>query len=91
MLKSLEQIPAGDVVLLHGCCHNPTGIDPTVEEWSQVGELLRRRGVLPLVDFAYQGLADGLDVDAAGLRALVEHVDQLLMSSSFPKTFVLYR
>jgi aspartate/tyrosine/aromatic aminotransferase len=79
------------VVLLHGCCHNPTGIDPTVEQWSQVGELLRRRGVLPLVDFAYQGLADGIDEDAAGLRALVEHVDQLLVSSSFSKNFGLYR
>ena len=91
MLESLGQIPAGDVVLLHGCCHNPTGIDPTVEQWSQVGDLLRQRGVLPLVDFAYQGLADGIDEDAAGLRALVEQVDQLLVSSSFSKNFGLYR
>jgi aspartate/tyrosine/aromatic aminotransferase len=91
MIESLEQVPAGDVVLLHGCCHNPTGIDPTVEQWSQVGELIRRRGVLPLVDFAYQGLADGIDQDGAGLRALVEHVDQLLISSSFSKNFGLYR
>ena len=91
MLESLGQIPAGDVALLHGCCHNPTGIDPTVEQWSQIGQLLRSRGVLPLVDFAYQGLADGIEVDAAGLRALVEHVDQLLISSSFSKNFGLYR
>jgi aspartate/tyrosine/aromatic aminotransferase len=91
MIESLEQVPAGDVVLLHGCCHNPTGIDPTVEQWSQVGELIRRRGVLPLVDFAYQGLADGIDQDGAGLRALVEHVDQLLICSSFSKNFGLYR
>jgi aspartate/tyrosine/aromatic aminotransferase len=91
MIESLEQVPAGDVVLLHGCCHNPTGIDPTVEQWSQVGELIRRRGALPLVDFAYQGLADGIDQDGAGLRALVEHVDQLLISSSFSKNFGLYR
>jgi len=91
MLESLEQVPAGDVVLLHGCCHNPTGIDPTVEQWSQIGDLLRRRGVLPLVDFAYQGLADGIEQDAAGLRALVEQVDQLLVSSSFSKNFGLYR
>jgi aspartate/tyrosine/aromatic aminotransferase len=91
MLESLGQIPAGDVVLLHGCCHNPTGIDPTAEQWSQIGELLRSRGVLPLVDFAYQGLADGIEVDAAGLRALVEHVDQLLIESSFSKNFGLYR
>jgi aspartate/tyrosine/aromatic aminotransferase len=91
MLESLDQVPAGDVVLLHGCCHNPTGIDPTAEQWTQVGELLRRRGVLPLVDFAYQGLADGIEQDAAGLRALVEQVDQLLVSSSFSKNFGLYR
>jgi len=91
MLESLGQIPAGDVALLHGCCHNPTGIDPTVEQWSQIGELLRSRGVLPLVDFAYQGLADGIEQDAAGLRALVEHVDQLLIESSFSKNFGLYR
>jgi aspartate/tyrosine/aromatic aminotransferase len=91
MLESLEGVPAGDVVLLHGCCHNPTGIDPTVEQWSQIGEVLRRRGVLPLVDFAYQGLAVGIDEDAAGLRALCEQVDQLLISSSFSKNFGLYR
>jgi aspartate/tyrosine/aromatic aminotransferase len=91
MIESLEQVPAGDVVLLHGCCHNPTGIDPSVEEWLQIGELLNRRGVLPLVDFAYQGLADGIDEDAAGLRALCERVDQMLVSSSFSKNFGLYR
>jgi aspartate/tyrosine/aromatic aminotransferase len=91
MLKSLEQIPAGDVALLHGCCHNPTGIDPTPEQWLQIGEVLNRRGVLPLVDFAYQGLANGIDEDAAGLRALCERVDQMLISSSFSKNFGLYR
>lgn len=91
MMASLEKVPAGDVVLLHACCHNPTGIDPTVEQWTQVGELLRRRGVLPLVDFAYQGLADGIEEDGAGLRALAEQVDQMLVSSSFSKNFGLYR
>jgi aspartate/tyrosine/aromatic aminotransferase len=91
MLESLEQIPAGDVVLLHACCHNPTGIDPTVEQWSQIGDVLNRRGILPLVDFAYQGLADGLEEDAAGLRVLCEKVDQMLVCSSFSKNFGLYR
>ncbi len=91
MIDSLAQVPAGDVVLLHGCCHNPTGIDPTPAQWSQIGELLRKNGVLPLVDFAYQGLADGIEEDRAGLCALVEHVDQLLISSSFSKNFGLYR
>ena len=91
MLESLEQVPAGDVVLLHACCHNPTGIDPSVEQWSQIGDVLHRRGVLPLVDFAYQGLADGLEEDASGLRALCEKVDQMLICSSFSKNFGLYR
>jgi len=91
MLESLEQIPAGDVALLHACCHNPTGIDPTVEQWSQIGDVLCRRGVLPLVDFAYQGLAEGLEEDAAGLRALCKKVDELFVSSSFSKNFGLYR
>lgn len=91
MLESLGQIPAGDVALLHASCHNPTGIDPTVAQWSQIGDVLRRRSVLPLVDFAYQGLADGIDEDASGLRALCEKVDQLFVCSSFSKNFGLYR
>jgi aspartate/tyrosine/aromatic aminotransferase len=91
MIESLGQIPAGDVALLHGCCHNPTGIDPTVEQWSQIGQVLNKNGVLPLVDFAYQGLANGIEEDAQGLRALCEHVDQMLVSSSFSKNFGLYR
>ncbi len=91
MLDSLGRIPAGDVALLHASCHNPTGIDPSVEQWSQIGEVLAERGVLPLVDFAYQGFADGIDQDAAGLRALCEKVDQLLVCSSFSKNFSLYR
>ena len=90
MLESLKKIPAGDVVLLHGGCHNPTGIDPTVEQWRQIGEVLAERGVLPLVDFAYQGFADGLEEDAAGLKALCEKVGQLMISSSFSKNFALY-
>jgi len=91
MLESLRQVPGGDVVLLHASCHNPTGIDPGVEQWRQIGEVLRERGILPLVDFAYQGFADGIEVDAAGLRALCEKVDELFISSSFSKNFALYR
>lgn len=91
MLDSLKRIPAGDVVLLHGGCHNPTGIDPTVGQWSDIGEVLAERGVLPFVDFAYQGFADGIEEDAAGLRVLCEKVDELLVSSSFSKNFGLYR
>jgi aspartate/tyrosine/aromatic aminotransferase len=79
------------VVLLHACCHNPTGIDPTPEQWSEIGDVLRAGGVLPLVDFAYQGLGNGLEEDATGLRALCEKVDELIVSSSFSKNFGLYR
>lgn len=91
MLQSLSKAPAGDVVLLHACCHNPTGIDPTVDQWRKLGELLRERGLTPLVDFAYQGLAEGLEEDAAGLRALCEKVNELFICSSFSKNFGLYR
>jgi aspartate/tyrosine/aromatic aminotransferase len=91
MLDSLKKVPAGDVVLLHGGCHNPTGIDPTVEEWLQIAEVLNERGALPFVDFAYQGFADGIEEDAAGLRALCSKVDEVLIASSFSKNFALYR
>lgn len=91
LCASIKTIPAGDVVLLHGCCHNPTGIDPTPEQWAVLGDLLAERGVLPLVDFAYQGLADGVEEDRAGLLELCKKVKQLLICSSFSKNFGLYR
>jgi aspartate/tyrosine/aromatic aminotransferase len=91
MCASIKNIPKGDVILLHGCCHNPTGIDPTPEQWAQLGELLAAQGVLPLVDFAYQGLAEGVDEDRAGLLELLKKVKQLLICSSFSKNFGLYR
>jgi aspartate/tyrosine/aromatic aminotransferase len=91
MIESLKKIPAGDVVLLHGCCHNPTGIDPTPEQWAEIGDVIKAGGVLPLVDFAYQGLADGLEQDATGLRVLCDKVDELIVCSSFSKNFGLYR
>jgi aspartate/tyrosine/aromatic aminotransferase len=90
LLESLERIPPHDVVLLHACCHNPSGADLTVEQWGKVGAVLAERGLLPLVDFAYQGFASGLEPDAAGLRALCEKVDELLICSSFSKNFGLY-
>ena len=90
MCASIKKIPKGDVILLHGCCHNPTGIDPTPEQWSVLGDLLAAQGVLPLVDFAYQGLAEGVEEDRAGLLALVKKVKQLLICSSFSKNFGLY-
>ncbi|MCA9248029.1 MAG: aspartate/tyrosine/aromatic aminotransferase, partial [Planctomycetales bacterium] len=90
MKAALEQIPAGDVVLLHGCCHNPTGIDPTPEQWEQIAAIVHERGLLPLVDFAYQGFATGLGEDAVALCALLGQCDELLICSSFSKNFGLY-
>lgn len=90
MLDGLKQVPTGDVVLLHGCCHNPTGADPSDEQWEAIGSVLADRGVVPLVDFAYQGFASGIDEDAAGLRALTRSVRELLICSSFSKNFGLY-
>ena len=91
MCASIKKIPKGDVILLHGCCHNPTGIDPTVEQWSHIGCLLAEQGVMPLVDFAYQGLADGVEEDRTGLLELTKKVKQMLICSSFSKNFGLYR
>lgn len=90
MVASLSEAPAGDVVLLHGCCHNPTGVDPTVQQWQRIGDLLAERSLVPLVDFAYQGFGDGLDEDAAGLRALADRVDELFVCTSYSKNFSLY-
>ncbi|MDE8604609.1 aspartate/tyrosine/aromatic aminotransferase [Marinomonas sp. RSW2] len=90
MLASLSQIPEGDVVLFHGCCHNPTGIDPTPEQWYQLAKLCSKQGFLPLFDFAYQGFGQGLTEDAQGLRTFLEHVPEMLIASSFSKNFGLY-
>ena len=90
LLASLEQIPAGDAVLLHACCHNPTGIDPTPDQWKRIADVVQRRQLLPLIDFAYQGFGDGLDEDAAGLRQLLGQETEALICSSYSKNFGLY-
>ncbi len=90
MLDTLGKAPAGDVVLLHGCCHNPTGVDPTAAQWKAIATTLGQRGLLPLVDFAYQGFGDGLTEDAAGLLTLAGILPELLVCSSFSKNFGLY-
>ncbi len=90
MLAALDGADAGDVVLLHGCCHNPTGVDPSVAQWREIGELLAAKGLVPFVDFAYQGLADGLAEDTAGLSALLESENEALVASSYSKNFGLY-
>lgn len=80
----------GDVVLLHACCHNPTGVDPTPDQWEQIGNVLAEKGLLPLVDFAYQGFGEGIQEDAAGLRGLLKSCPEMLVASSFSKNFGLY-
>lgn len=90
LIADLNHAGKGDVVLLHGCCHNPTGIDPTPEQWKKLAELSNQNGWLPLFDFAYQGLANGLDEDATGLRTFAENHSELLVASSFSKNFGLY-
>ncbi|EJA2552214.1 aspartate/tyrosine/aromatic aminotransferase [Serratia marcescens] len=90
LLNSLKQAQAGDVVLFHGCCHNPTGIDPTAEQWAQLAELSVANGWLPLFDFAYQGFANGLEEDAQGLRIFAAKHKELIVASSYSKNFGLY-
>lgn len=90
LLNSLKQARAGDVVLFHGCCHNPTGIDPTQEQWAELAELSAANGWLPLFDFAYQGFAKGLEEDAQGLRIFAAKHQELLVASSYSKNFGLY-
>jgi aromatic-amino-acid transaminase len=91
MLAALEKIPAGDVVLLHACCHNPTGFDLGQDDWRQVLEIVRRRELLPLIDCAYQGFGDGLDEDAWAVRLFAAELPELLVTSSCSKNFGLYR
>jgi len=91
MLDTLESAAAGDVVLLHGCCHNPSGADLTFDQWQAVTQLIQRKGLLPFVDMAYQGLGEGLEEDAAGLRYLASEVPEMIVAASCSKNFGLYR
>lgn len=91
MLASLEAAPKGDVVLLHACCHNPTGFDLSQDDWRAVLEVVRRRELLPLIDFAYQGFGDGLEQDAWAVRLFAAELPELLITSSCSKNFGLYR
>jgi aspartate aminotransferase len=91
MLATLNQIPRGDVVLLHACCHNPTGFDLSQDDWQQVLDIVRSRDLLPLIDFAYQGFGDGLEQDAWSVRLFADALPELLITSSCSKNFGLYR
>ena len=91
MMECLKKIPTGDVILLHACCHNPTGMDPTHEQWSEIAKIIAKRGIIPFIDNAYQGLANGLSEDAFAVKIMKENVSEMLISSSCSKNFGLYR
>lgn len=88
---ALREAQPGDIVLLHGCCHNPTGVDYTPAQWDEIAPLLVETGVLPLIDLAYQGLGEGMEADAYGLRKVLAHVPEALVAYSCDKNFGLYR
>ncbi|PQO24651.1 aromatic amino acid aminotransferase [Rhodobacteraceae bacterium WD3A24] len=91
MLADLGRAARGDVVVLHGCCHNPTGADPTPQDWAAIAAVLEQTGAVPFIDMAYQGLGDGPDEDAGGLRHLAARLPELLVAASGSKNFGLYR
>jgi len=91
MLADLAQAKAGDLVLLHGCCHNPTGANLTLDQWGAVADLLARTGAVPMIDLAYQGFGDGLDEDAAGTRLIAARLPEVLIAASCSKNFGIYR
>ena len=90
MLGALKKLPAGAIAVLHSCCHNPTGVDLTQDQWKQVLEVVQSRGIVPFLDLAYQGFADGTDADAYAPRLFAEATQPVFLSSSFSKSFSLY-
>jgi aromatic-amino-acid transaminase len=90
MTSTLERAPAGAIVVLHACCHNPTGVDPSPEQWGRILEVVRARGHVPFLDLAYQGFGDGVDADGAVVRRFAATPGPLFVASSFSKSFSLY-
>src|SRR5438128_1681140 len=90
MRSALDALPAGAIVVLHACCHNPTGVDLSPENWSEVLAIVQRRGLIPFLDLAYQGFGDGLDPDAHAARLFAGAMTPVFLSSSFSKSFSLY-
>ena len=91
MINTLKQVPKGDIVLLHACCHNPSGMDLNETQWNTVAQLAKEVGFTPLIDIAYQGFGSSLEEDARGLRILADAVEELIICSSCSKNFGLYR
>lgn len=89
--EALREAAPGDVVLLHGCCHNPTGADFSVDQWETLAQLMAERHLLPFIDLAYQGLGDGLGADAAGVGIVARHCPEVMVAYSCDKNFGLYR
>ena len=90
MKAKLESLPAGSIIVLHACCHNPTGADLSDAQWNEVVDACRSRGLVPFLDMAYQGFADGIEADAVAIRAFTASGLQFFVSSSFSKSFSLY-
>jgi aromatic-amino-acid transaminase len=91
MMQDLEGVKVGDVILLHGCCHNPTGANLTMQQWGEVTDLANAKGAIPMIDIAYQGFGNGLDADAAGTRHVVASCPEVLIAASCSKNFGIYR
>ncbi len=91
MLDTLSRVPAGDLVLLHACCHNPSGLDPTEDEWRAIADVLVERELVPFIDMAYQGFAKSLAADAFAVRHLAGRVPEMIVTNSCSKNFGLYR
>lgn len=91
MLEAIAAMPAGDVICLHACCHNPTGADPSAEDWKKIADAVYDRGLMPLLDFAYLGFGTGIDEDAVALREFARPGAELIVASSCSKNFGLYR
>jgi len=91
LTQDLGRVAPGDVVLLHGCCHNPTGANPTADQWRQIVQVLKDRGAVPLVDLAYQGFGDGLEEDAFATRLIADSFPEVLIAASCSKNFGIYR
>ncbi|TGD67690.1 aspartate/tyrosine/aromatic aminotransferase [Tabrizicola sp. WMC-M-20] len=91
VLEDLGRVAAGDIVLLHGCCHNPTGANFTADQWAQVAGVLEARGAVPFIDLAYQGFGDGLEEDAAATRMIAARFPEVLIAASCSKNFGIYR
>ena len=91
MIAALGSAEPGDIALLHGCCHNPTGADLDEEQWREVAKVVAERGLVPFVDIAYQGFGRGLDEDAFGVRLMLETCDELVIAQSCDKNFSVYR